>query len=133
MVCVQCGGKTDVVNSRLQKRNNHVWRRRKCRECQAIFSTAEAPDFQAQWLVKDASGDVEAFSRDKLFLSLYDSCQHRQTAVGDAAALTDTVINKLRGAIHRSQVEAATISRTAQVVLSRFDTAAVVRYAALHH
>lgn len=132
MVCIHCGGKTDVINSRLQKRTDSVWRRRKCRDCQAVFSTTEAPDFQAEWLVRDGSGHVEAFSRDKLFLSFYDSCQHRQTVVGDAGALTDTVINKLRPVVHRSQVEAATITRTAQVVLSRFDKAAGVRYTALH-
>lgn len=132
MVCIHCGDKTDVINSRLQKRTDHVWRRRKCRDCQAIFSTTESPDFQAEWLVRDGSGRTEAFSRDKLFLSLYDSCHHRETAVGDAGALTDTVINKLRPEVHRSQVEAVTITRTAQVVLSRFDKAAAVRYAALH-
>ena len=132
MVCIHCGGKTDVINSRLQKRTDSVWRRRKCRECQAVFSTTESPDFQAEWLVQSGSRHIEPFSRDKLFLSLYDSAQHRKTAIRDAGALTDTVINKLRPAVHDSQVAAATITRTAQVVLNRFDKAAGVRYTALH-
>ena len=69
MVCLQCGSETKVVNSRLQKRSNQVWRRRQCSSCQSIFTTQETADYSSIWLVKHSSGKLVPFSRDKLFLS----------------------------------------------------------------
>lgn len=132
MVCIQCGAETRVINSRHQKRSNQVWRRRQCQQCQAIFSTEEAARYEASWGVLRPSGAVTAFSRDKLFLSLYRSCQHRQTAADDAAALTDTIINKLAQTVTDGSLERATIISVSQVALNRFDKAASTHYAAFH-
>ena len=75
---------------------------------------------------------LEAFSRDKLFLSLYKSCEHRKTALGDAKGLTDTIIGKLPAHIIGGAVSSRDIARVAQVALNRFDAAASVHYAAFH-
>lgn len=134
MVCIHCAGKTAVINSRLQKRSNRVWRRRKCIECGAIFSSHEVAQYEASWMVRGsgAKGKLTPFQRDKLFLSLYRSCQHRPAALSDASALADTIISKLQAQIKNGIVDGQAIFQAAQVALNRFDTAASVHYQAFH-
>jgi transcriptional regulator NrdR family protein len=139
MKCLHCGGATKVVNSRLQARNNQVWRRRQCRDqaCQAIFTTEEAVNYGTAWTVRKATGprsgsetgsgsksraatslrsgskaDYQPFSPDKLLLSLYRSCQHRETALNDAAGLRETIIKKLR-----AEVAVAANGRTGRLTI----------------
>jgi transcriptional repressor NrdR len=131
MVCVLCGKKTSVVNSRLQRKTNQVWRRRQCLSCKAVFSTQETVQHELAWLVSD-KGRFEPFSRDKLFLSLYKSCEHRKTALSDAKGLTDTVIGKLQPHLEGSTLKAGDIAAVAQVALNRFDKAASVHYQAFY-
>jgi transcriptional regulator NrdR family protein len=133
MVCVHCGHNTRVVNTREQKRSNQVWRRRQCETCKAVFTTEEAVVYQGSWTVRSSACVVRPFSRDKLFISLYESCQHRSTALNDAAGLTDTVIKKTGGQIKDGVVSRRSLVQTAQVALNRFDEAASVHYQAFHH
>jgi transcriptional regulator NrdR family protein len=97
-----------------------------------VFTTEESADYGALWLINSAVGALEPFSGDKLFLSIYNSIQHRPGAITDARALTDTVIQKLVAHGDGSTVSARTIAGIIQVVLNRFDTAASVHYAAFH-
>jgi transcriptional regulator NrdR family protein len=132
MVCVYCSGATHIVNSRAQKRSNSVWRRRKCRDCGLIFSTEESVQYENIWLVVDPSGSYSPFSLDRLQMSLYRSCQHRQVALKDAAALTRTIIQKLRPKFSDGLISSQTIAQVSQVALNRFDRAASVNYGAYH-
>ena len=131
MVCVYCGGRTGVVNSRPQRKDNGVWRRRRCGDCGATFSSEEKPQLELAWQVRDGKR-LSAFSRDKLLISLYKSCQHRKTALSDAQGLCETVISKLSAHISGGTVDKGDISRCAQVALNRFDKAASVNYEAFH-
>lgn len=131
MVCIYCGGDTQVTNSRPQKRLNHIWRRRKCLNCEAIFSTSEAPDLAASWRILKSTG-LEPFSRDNLFLSLYDSLRHRKTAQSDATALTDTIVSNVTHHISNGQLERNQLTSEATEVLKRFDNVAATHYAAFH-
>ncbi|MEK7059984.1 MAG: hypothetical protein AAB971_04490 [Patescibacteria group bacterium] len=132
MVCIHCGEETQVINSRPQKRLNQVWRRRKCLSCKAIFTTEEVAQYEASWAVRGADGALQAFNRDKLLLSLYKSCEHRQTALEDARALTNTIINKLRSQAKDGVIGRSTIVQVSQVALNRFDVVASVHYQAFH-
>ena len=132
MVCIQCGAETKVVNSRLQKRLNQVWRRRKCTTCNIVFTTNEVTDYSGSIAVRDYNGALAPFLRDKLLLSLYASLQHRKTAAQDAASLTDTVISRLLAQSQRSVIEDRSIVNTAYLVLLRFDKVAAVHYEAFH-
>jgi transcriptional repressor NrdR len=132
MVCIQCGQNTHVINSRHQIRANQVWRRRKCQSCGTVFSTEETASYQGSWIVRNAQGHVEPFSRDKLLLSLHRSCEHRKTALKDAGALSETIISKLSAATQDGVLESRQIVSAAQVALNRFDKAAGVHYAAFH-
>jgi transcriptional repressor NrdR len=130
MVCIYCGGSTNVTNSRLNKKLNKVWRRRACEACGEIFSTYETADRAKAWRVaKDKT--LSEFDRDRLFISLYKSLGHRPSAVQDAAALADTVVMLLtkrpEGVISTQE-----LSKVAYGVLTRFDKAAATHYAAFH-
>jgi len=131
MVCLYCGAATSVINSRPQKRLNHIWRRRQCEDCAAVFTTSEAPDLLKSLLLTDGS-HTEAFSRDKLFLSLHDSLKHRQTALSDATSLTDTILSKLMPHVHDASLDRKHIVAQSLEVLQRFDRAASVHYQAYH-
>lgn len=132
MKCVYCGGETQVINSRLQKRLNHVWRRRKCLACAAVFSTHEAADYAAAWRVKNQTGKLLPFSQNQLLLSLYKSLEHRESALSDAEALLDTIISGLQPQIVHGALEIGAIREMTLITLQNFDSASGVSYAAFH-
>lgn len=132
MVCIHCSAKTHVINSRVQQRRNQVWRRRQCWDCGATFTTEEAAHYKAAWQVLGVDGDLQPFSRDKLFLSLYKSCEHRKTALHDAGGLVETIVAKLGEYVSNGTLDSRHIVQVTQVALSRFDGAASVHYAAFH-
>ena len=141
MVCMYCGDDTQVVNSRLQRRSNQIWRRRKCRACRAVFSSLEAVDFTTSLSLATSqnigsSGKVKTrlqpFSRDILFVSILDSCRHRKTAVGDATALTSTILGRILPLIHDGVIDRNDLIVIVAETLKRFDKAAHVYYAAYH-
>ncbi|HSX31503.1 MAG TPA: hypothetical protein VLE99_06325 [Candidatus Saccharimonadales bacterium] len=132
MVCIYCGGKTQVTNSRLQKRLNHTWRRRECYQCGAIFTTQETPELGTSLTVRHGNGPMQPFSRDKLFASVLRAVGHREAAVDDASALTATITAKLLGSSHNASVSPIDIIQIALTTLQHFDTAAAVQYQAYH-
>lgn len=132
MNCVYCGGETRVANSRPQKRANRVWRRRVCLNCSTTFTSLEAIDLSGSITVKSL-GQLEAFQRDKLFLSVYDSLKHRQTPTNDATGLTDTIIARLYPLMAGAVIEKTEIAHITISVLERFDSAAATHYSAFHH
>jgi transcriptional repressor NrdR len=132
MVCVYCGNQTKVTNSRFKSKLNRVWRRRQCIKCKSIFTTEESPNYSAIWTVKGSDGLLRSFERDKLFLSILKSCEHRKTATLDAGSISDTIIFKLRARSDSGLIESSSISQTASVTLNRFDKVASIHYQALH-
>ncbi len=68
-----------------------------------------------------------------LFLSIYDACRHRKTAISDATALADTVLGKLLPAyVSRGVIQRTDIVGVTSEVLKRFDAVAQVHYLAFH-
>jgi transcriptional repressor NrdR len=100
-------------------------------QCGAIFTTEEKIDLSQVWMVEGKAG-LHPFERDKLFLSLYRSLQHREMAQKDAAGITQTVIDKLLRQKAANPISSRTIVQLVQVALNRFDTAASVHYQAFH-
>jgi transcriptional regulator NrdR family protein len=133
MVCIYCGGKTQVTNSRPQKRLNHTWRRRECLACHAIFTTEESAQLGTSLVVRPAAhGRTAPFSRDKLFASLLRAVGHRKAAVDDASALCATIIAKLLHSTDQAAVSPQQIITISLDVLKNFDNAAAVQYQAYH-
>lgn len=132
MVCHTCSSDTKVINSRLQKRSNQVWRRRQCLSCSLVFTTHEISDLESLWRIKDRQGALTSFNRDKLFMSLYRSLQHRPTALTDAGDLANTVITKLSSEIRGGLINPLLIIQIVIVTLHRFDSLASAHYQAYH-
>lgn len=133
MVCYTCGGETQVINSRHQRRNNQVWRRRKCILCDTVVTTLEGIDYSKALVVRrPESRHPEPLLRDRLFMSLYKSLAHRPTAIADAGDLCTTIIAKLARVAQNGELSTTAIVQTTGVALTRFDLLAAQHYQALH-
>jgi len=132
MVCIYCGKDTQVINSRLQRRSNQIWRRRKCLNCKSVFTSQEAVDLPKSLSFRTSQNALQPFSRDILFISIFEACKHRKHAIVDASGLTDTVLGRLRPYMTDAVIDSAQVIKTTLAVLKRFDKAASVFYAAYH-
>src|SRR4051794_11213112 len=128
MVCVYCGAKTQVSNSRLQKRSNQVWRRRFCSRCKATFTTHEAVDLSSTLLV-DSTGRVGPFLPDMLFTEVLLALQDRKDCYLAAREVTNTVIKQLLQLPEKPVYKPKQISSAAGAVLKRLDRRAWLRFA----
>ena len=131
MKCIYCSAETRVINSRPQKRQNSIWRRRQCSDCAAVFTTSENVDLSKSLVVLHGK-TLQPFSRDKLYLSVNDSLKHRKTATSDATSLTDTIISHLDAYALSGSIKNIDIAQTALLTLKRFDKAAATHYQAYH-
>ena len=126
MVCIYCKQNTAVSNSRLQKRQNSVWRRR---TCHARMTSVETYDLSSCLVVEKRSGALEPFYRDKLLLSLALSLNHRTQALRAASELCSTVISKLLKNVSTDRnISTTDISYMAILVLKRFDATSAIKY-----
>jgi len=133
MVCIKCGSRTKVVNSRLQKRSNQIWRRRLCNNCSFIFTSEEFIDFSTVWRVKeDSATNYAYFYRDKLYLSIYKSLKHRNDAFLDATELCHLVMRLLEKLATNGILTDKDIALTIASVFDNFDKAASSHYRAYH-
>lgn len=131
MVCTYCGSETKVANSRHQKRLNHVWRRRKCVFCKAIFTTTEAAD-AVSVLRFHYLGALKPFLRDSLLISVYDSLRHRQSALTDATSLTATILSNIYDLSDNGVIERDAVITVTTTVLENFDPISATHYKAFH-
>src|SRR5580765_7166349 len=125
MVCIYCGGRTNVINSRAQKRSNSVWRRRQCDQCSAVFTSQEHADLSGGLRISLKQPEQLApFSRETLFIHIYDCCKHRDTAITDASALTQTISNRILAITREGIITRETLIRTTTKTLLPFDKVA---------
>ncbi len=130
MICLYCGGETRVVNSRQQKRNNQVWRRRKCKACGAVFTSHEAIDLSSALVVD--SGRPTPFISDMLFTEVLLALQDRKDCYLAAREVTSTAIKELLKLMDKPRIDPKQISQTTAKILKRLDRRAYLRYMAEH-
>ena len=133
MVCIYCGGDTEVTNSRRKARQPLVWRRRRCIACVAQFTTHELPEY-ATALVVDHGKVLVQFERDKLFLSIHFACSHRGDSQTAASSLTATVLGSIARKKQAPDGKLALfeLARLTYDTLKRFDRNAAATYKAHH-
>ena len=83
-------------------------------------------------MVKSAQDKLSSFSRDKLFLTIADSCKHRSDYIEDAAALTQIIINESIKKSSGGLIDRDALVDCSAKVLSRFDKTAATIYTAFH-
>jgi transcriptional repressor NrdR len=131
MVCAYCGNETKVTNSRLQKRNNQVWRRRQCLRCSAVFTTHEAIDL-SQALSVDSGASTRPFLADRLFSDILAALKDHNDRYVAAREVTSTVTKNLLKNRQLPSFGPKTISKATAEVLKRFDKRAYLRFVADH-
>jgi transcriptional repressor NrdR len=133
MFCVNCfHSSTNITNSRPSKKQPSVWRRRRCPNCGALFTTYERPSLADNKPVYYPDGRKEAFNPGKLIISISKAFAHLpEEAAYNSFWLAQTAEDTLS-----SQKETLTpeeISATAHEVIRHFDELAAVQYAAQHN
>ena len=131
MVCIYCGGETKVTNSRLQRRNNQVWRRRECLACQSVFTTHESVELESALSVSK-DGQSEPFLPDLLLKELMIALNHRKDVYVASREVLGTIVGKLLILPQKPLFKPADIAETTAKVLKRFDKRAYLRYVADH-
>lgn len=131
MVCVYCGGDTKVTNSRLQRRNNHVWRRRQCLACGSIFTTHESVELESALSV-DNLGMLKPFLPDLLLKELMQALRHRKDVYTASGEVLATIVRNLLLLPQKPVFMPTDISQISGEVLKRFDRRAYLRYVAEH-
>ncbi len=132
MFCVNCFHKnTAVTNSRPNKKQPLVWRRRRCPSCGTLFTTYERPSLADNKPIHLPSGKTDTFNLGKLILSISKAFTHDPKAAEyHALWLAQTVEDTLSS--QRQQVTPEDIEATTHDILKKFDELAAVQYAARH-
>lgn len=132
MFCINCFyPSTKVTNSRPNKKEPNIWRRRHCAKCNTTFTTRERPTLTDATEIQLPGGSKELFSLGKLTLSIAQAFSHSQRdAQYSSLPLAQTVENTL--ASQREIITPDDIEATVHQVLKRYDELAAVQYAAQH-
>ena len=70
--------------------------------------------------------------KENLYISIFNSCKHRTSAIMDAKGLTDTIIGKLIKLNLGAEISAQDLGKVAHNVLLHFDKVAAVYYEAYY-
>ncbi len=134
MICIKCSNDTKVINSRPHKKTPSVWRRRECKACGTVFTTAEVvADNTYQFAVKASDGSKTDFSLPRLMLSIVPALAHRgETSIADESYwLAQTVAQAIQ-ATATDIVTAEALAEETYSTLSFFDATASLQYGARH-
>ena len=132
MFCINCFHKnTSVSNSRPNKKQPQIWRRRTCVNCGTTFTTYERPSLADNKPIYLPNGKTDTFNLGKLILSIAKAFTHAPAeAEYNALWLAQTIEDTLSS--QQTTITPEDIEATAHTVLKRFDELAAVQYAAQH-
>jgi len=134
MRCIVCNQpETHVTNSRAAK-NNAIWRRRHCQNCQTTFTTYERADLSGTLRVRTADPKVtEAFSSAALLLSILQAVTYAGGVPESAYWLAETVTERLLTQPTQDEpIDSKQIARLAQDTLQNYDQLIGLAYTARH-
>ena len=132
MFCINCFHEdTRVSNSRPHKKQPAVWRRRRCSNCDTIFTTYERPSLAENKKITLPNGGVDTFNIGKLIVSIAKAFTHspydaQYNTLWLALSVEDTLSTQQK-AITPQNIAVITHS-----VLIQYDHLAAVQYAAQH-
>lgn len=133
MFCINCFHEnTSIVNSRPHKKQPSVWRRRKCAECGAVFSTTEHPSLAENRPVDAKNGSREPFNLGQLIISINEAFSHNPLDGKKYALWLAQTVEASLSTQHPRSLSSEDIEASAHAVLKRFDEVAALQYAAKH-
>ncbi|HEX6416779.1 MAG TPA: hypothetical protein VFZ62_04620 [Candidatus Saccharimonadales bacterium] len=132
MFCVNCfNPATAVSNSRPNKKQPLIWRRRRCSHCGTTFTTYERPSLSDNKPVHRPDGTSDVFNLGKLIVSISRAFTHTPSEAGkNSLWLAQTIEDTLSTQYKTISVE--DIEVVTHQTLKRFDELAAVQYAAQH-
>jgi transcriptional repressor NrdR len=131
MRCPYCHGLEDrVVDSRTSQEGRAVRRRRECLGCSKRFTTYESVE-DRQLLVTKRDGSSEAFSRQKVLISLQLPCAKRPITGSEIELMVNAIEDEL-AKLNVDEVESDRIGQLAMEQLRTRDYVAYVRYASVY-
>ncbi len=135
MICIYClHNKTKVCNSRTQKNNPQVWRRRSCIQCGKTFTSYERAA-SADILV-DNGNSTMPFNIGTLTISIANSSGHNKSQQRyDSYYLAQTIeltIIKLLAQTDSRVISTKDIIKIAYNTLKKFDEITALQYAMQH-
>lgn len=96
MKCIVCRkGKLEIVNSRKHASAPQVWRRRKCNNCQVVFTTKELPDYDRAFTIQPGKRKTSRtpFEKTTLIAQLFAAGGHLKNQQ-DLLWLAETIASK---------------------------------------
>jgi len=129
MYCPQCNHRiTYVVDSRELKDGQGIRRRRECEKCRYRFTTFERLETKNLIVIKK-DGARESYSRDKLKIGIWKSCEKRKITQEDINKLIDRLEEKWQ---NKGEVAAKEIGEGIMEELKKLDEVAYIRFASVY-
>ncbi|MGW8161331.1 MAG: transcriptional regulator NrdR [Desulfobulbales bacterium] len=131
MKCPYCGHlENKVVDSRLNKENTIIRRRRSCEACQQRFTTYERLEVMMPMLIKK-DGRREAYDRYKVVAGMKKACEKRPVSMTQIDEFVDSLERELQDMGER-EVPTRWIGEKMMEGLAKLDEVAYVRFASVY-
>lgn len=131
MKCPYCGHlENRVVDSRLNKEQTIIRRRRACDSCSQRFTTYERLELMTPMLIKK-DGRREAWDRDKVVSGLKKACQKRPVSMAEIDDFVDDLERRLQDLGER-EVSSGLVGEWVMEGLAKMDDVAYVRFASVY-
>ncbi len=131
MKCPFCGMlNTRVVDSRPDKLDFQVRRRRECRKCSKRFTTHEK-FVQIPIIIIKKDGRREDFNREKVLNGIKKACEKRAISINLIEETVDTIERDLRETSER-EIPANLVGEKIIKALKEIDDVAYVRFASVY-
>jgi len=131
MKCPFCGKlNTRVVDSRPDKVDFQVRRRRECRKCSKRFTTHEK-FVQVPIIIVKKDGRREDFNREKVLNGIKKACEKRAISINLIEETVDTIERDLRETNER-EIPAKLVGEKIIKALKEIDDVAYVRFASVY-
>jgi len=131
MKCPYCGHlENKVVDSRLNKENTIIRRRRSCEACEQRFTTYERLEVMMPMLIKK-DGRREAYDRYKVVAGLKKACEKRPVSMAEIDGFVDSLERELQDMGER-EVPTQWIGEKMMEGLAKLDEVAYVRFASVY-
>jgi transcriptional repressor NrdR len=131
MKCPFCGKlNTRVVDSRPDKMDSQVRRRRECQDCSRRFTTHEK-FIQVPIVIVKKDGRREDFHREKVLSGIKKACEKRAISMNLIEETVDTIERELRET-NESEIPAKLVGQKIIEALKLIDDVAYVRFASVY-
>jgi len=131
MKCPFCGNlNTRVIDSRPDKFDFEVRRRRECQECVQRFTTYERVE-QVPVMIVKKDNRREAFNREKVLTGIKKACEKRPISINLIEETVDAIERDLRETNDR-EISSKVVGEKIIDALKQIDGVAYVRFASVY-